>query len=235
MRDIVYVIITAGGSGTRMGAEMPKQFMNLCGKPVLRRTLDIFRSLPEQVRFILTLPQAQIPWWEEYCSRSNYFLGTHVVVPGGITRFHSVKNAVDYIEPGQIAIVHDGVRPFVSSELVWRMIGLCRDGATGVVPSVPCVDTLRILRQEEEHLTFGASVDRTGIYAVQTPQVFHSEALVHAYTQPFRQEFTDDASVVHAAGYDIRYIRGSRANIKLTAPDDMILAEALVRVLDRKQ
>lgn len=233
MRDI-YVVITAAGSGTRMGASVPKQFMNLAGKPVLRHTIECFTSLSRKVNFILVLPADQKRLWLDYCIAEDYRLGPHVVTSGGFTRFHSVKNALKYVPDGAVAAIHDGVRPFADKMMLEELFRLSED-EPAVAPAIASVDTLRMMEPAGEGiLRETAPVDRSLVYGVQTPQVFHSELLRQAYSQPFSERFTDDASVVESFGHKVKYIRGSRFNIKLTTPDDIVLAEALHRVLDRK-
>lgn len=232
MRDI-YVVITAAGSGTRMGTAVPKQFMDLAGKPVLRHTVECFTSLSRQVRFILVLPPSLKRVWLDYCIAEDFRLGPHVVTSGGFTRFHSVKNALKYVPDGAVAAIHDGVRPFADKKMLEELFRLSED-EPAVAPALPSVDTLRAMDVEEGCLYESGAVDRNRVYSVQTPQVFHSELLKQAYEQPFSERFTDDASVVESCGHRVKYIRGSRFNIKLTTPDDIVLAEALHRVLGRQ-
>lgn len=226
-RDVRYLIVTAGGSGMRMGGSVPKQFAPINGIPVLRRTLDRFFSLPIDFRLILVLPSDQKRRWLEYCRDNEYDLGKYMLVSGGVTRFHSVKNALRYVEDGALAIVHDGVRPFVDKDLIMRLIDLA-SVYPAVCPAVPSVDTLRLMSGCDGFMYADADADRSKIFGVQTPQVFHSELLKKAYGQPFSENFTDDASVVEGIGCKVRYIRGNRFNLKLTTPDDMVLAQALV-------
>lgn len=226
-RDTRYLIVTAGGSGLRMGGSVPKQFALLGGVPVLRRTLDRMLSLPVDFNLILVLPADQKRRWLEYCRDNEYDLGKYMLVSGGMTRFHSVKNALRHVEDGAVVLVHDGVRPFPDKDVIMRLLNMSSD-YPALCPAVPSVDTLRMMYEQDGVLYSDADVDRSSVFGVQTPQVFHSEVLKEAYMQPFSDRFTDDASVVESIGCKVRYIRGSRFNIKLTTPDDMLLAKAFV-------
>lgn len=225
-RDTKYLIIVAGGSGTRMGGATPKQFMDLCGEPVLRRTIDRFLSYSEDFRTIIVLPSDKKKIWIDYCDRARYAIGPHVIVPGGITRFHSVRNALKYVEPGMTAAVHDGVRPFPSRDMLDRLFALA-SACPAVCPAIASSDTLRRLRVGEDGLLLEADIDRSRVYRIQTPQVFHTEVLLEAYSQPYSERYTDDASVVEAYGCPVKYVQGSKFNLKLTTPDDLALAERL--------
>ncbi len=214
-----YAIIVAGGKGLRMGAPTPKQFLPVGGKPVLMRTIERFRAYSNDLKTILVLPKDQQDYWRKLCSKHG-FQAELLYADGGDTRFNSVRNGLALIPDdakGAVA-VHDGVRPFPSIEVISR----CYDTAkrTGAaIPVTPVVETLR--------RTDGVTVPRSDYLLVQTPQVFDIQLLKEAYRQPYSERFTDDASVVEAAGHTITTVDGNRENIKITTPFDMIVAEAL--------
>ena len=229
MSNSLYVIITAGGRGTRMGAPLPKQFLLLGGKPVLRRTLETFaRALP-QAKLIVVLPQDQMAWWRDYCERAS-FICPQTLVAGGITRFHSVRAALSKVPQDALVIIHDAVRPFVSEDLIREMVhGMehCR----ALIPVLPITDTLCELERRPDgalETASGAAPDRNRIFAVQTPQMFRSADILDAYRQPYDTSFTDDGSVVLKKGIPLSYIEGERYNIKLTTREDMLLGEFIL-------
>ena len=217
-----YAIIVAGGRGLRMGGELPKQFLPLCGKPVLMRTLELFEG--EVSRIILVLPEDHIPFWEELCERYHFTL-PHTVALGGETRFHSVRSGLSHLPQEGLVAVHDGVRPLASQALIRRSFEEAeQSGAT--LPACPVTDSLR-LRQEEGK---SEAVDRSRYVAVQTPQTFDLGRLQRAYEQAYSPLFTDDASVYEAASLGIiTLVAGEETNIKLTTPRDLLLAELLLR------
>lgn len=205
-----------------MGSEVPKQMLDLMGKPVLRRTVELFRNLPFEVGVIISINPSIKDMWMEYC-RNNNFVFKCILTTGGLTRFHSVRKAVGYLPDGALVAVHDGVRPLLRVEDVAAMF---EEGEKypAVVPVMPVADSMRKVGED------GTSdiVDRSAYRLVQTPQIFHTEVLKKAYSAAYSPEFTDDASVVEKSGVPLHFCRGSRFNIKLTAPDDMILAAALI-------
>ncbi len=205
-----------------MGSEVPKQMLDLMGKPVLRRTVELFRNLPFEVGVIISINPSIKDMWMEYC-RNNNFVFKCILTTGGLTRFHSVRKAVGYLPDGALVAVHDGVRPLLRVEDVAAMF---EEGEKypAVVPVMPVADSMRKVGED------GTSdiVDRSAYRLVQTPQIFHTEVLKKAYSAAYSPEFTDDASVVEKSGVPLHFCRGSRFNIKLTAPDDMVLAAALI-------
>ena len=205
-----------------MGSEVPKQMLDLMGKPVLRRTVELFRNLPFEVGVIISINPSIKNMWMEYC-RNNNFVFKCILTTGGLTRFHSVRKAVGYLPDGALVAVHDGVRPLLRVEDVAAMF---EEGEKypAVVPVMPVADSMRKVGED------GTSdiVDRSAYRLVQTPQIFHTEVLKKAYSAAYSPEFTDDASVVEKSGVPLHFCRGSRFNIKLTAPDDMVLAAALI-------
>ena len=227
-----YAIIMAAGSGTRMGAEMPKQFIELEGKAILQRTIEVFLNACPGVNIITVLPESHMDYWRQYCLDRN-FICPQVLVKGGITRFHSVRNALDKVPAGALVAVHDAVRPLVTEGFVRDMFAKA-ETVPALIPVLPCVDTMKVLEKKnvhgvEELVTIpGQTVDRSILYAAQTPQIFHSEILKGAYGQAFDTAFTDDASVVLKNGKNLSYLIGERFNIKLTTQDDLVLAKAIL-------
>ena len=223
-----FVIIMAAGSGTRMGADRPKQFIELGGKAILQRTIEVFVEACPGIKVITVLPEGHIDYWKEYCLARN-FTCPQILVKGGITRFHSVRNALARVPEGALVAVHDGVRPLVSAKLVSDMFDMAED-VPGLIPVVPCVDTMKILQKNGEKLeaVAGASVDRSVLYGVQTPQIFQSEIIKAAYGLAYDTSFTDDASVVERYGKNLSYTMGERFNIKITTQDDLKVAGALL-------
>lgn len=204
-----------------MGSELPKQFLCIGGKPILMHTLEAFRRFDEAMQLILVLPRDHQPLWHTLCEKHAFSL-PYLLADGGETRFHSVKNGLALITGEGVVAIHDGVRPFVSSEVLHR----CFTAAVthhAVLPVVPIVDTVRELTAEGSR-----TVDRDAYKLVQTPQVFDVTLLKTAYEQPFTPFFTDDASVVEALGRTITLVEGNRENIKITTPFDLKIAEALL-------
>lgn len=218
----------AAGSGTRMGGEVPKQFIELDGKAVLQKTIEVFLKAVPDIKVVTVLPDAHIDYWRDYCLKHN-FLCPQILVKGGFTRFHSVQNALAKVPDGAIVAVHDGVRPLVSVQFVKDMFEKAED-VPALVPVLPCVDTMKVLYKKGDELVTaeGQFVDRSVLYGAQTPQIFHSEILKQAYGQAYDTAFTDDASVVLKYGKNLSYLLGERFNIKLTTQDDLVLAKAIL-------
>ena len=218
-----YIIIVAGGKGLRMGSDVPKQFLPIKGMPVLMRTISRFHECNPSMQIILVLPHHQQQYWYDLCSQYAFDIA-HTVVDGGDTRFASSHNGLAAIPDDATGTVgiHDGVRPFVAAEVISR----CYDAARthgAAIPVMPVTDTLRHI----DSATTGHNVLRTDYRIVQTPQVFDIALLKRAFTQPFREEFTDDASVVEAMGCSVEMVEGNRENIKITTPFDLKIAETL--------
>lgn len=216
-----YAVIVAAGSGSRMNSKLPKQFIEIAGKPLLRHTVERFLAMPVPPEIIIVMSDEYKEYWKDYCRRGD-FLAQYTLPTGGFTRFHSVKNALDFVPDGALVAVHDGVRPFVTPEF---LEGLFREAEKcgAVAPVVPLVESIR-------EVTESGSVpaDRGRFVSVQTPQVFHSEILKNAYLQSYDTSFTDDLTVVQKAGYPVRTVDGLRYNIKITTPEDLRLAESLL-------
>lgn len=214
-------LIVAGGKGLRMGAELPKQFLPIGGIPILMRTLEAFHRYDAKMQLILVLPREQQAYWQQLC-REHGFSIEHRVVDGGETRFHSVKNGLAGVtEPGWVG-VHDGVRPFVSQEVIGRCYELAAT-RQAVVPVIDVVETVRHLTAEGSE-----TVARSEYKLVQTPQVFDAGLPKRAYAQEYTPFFTDDASVVEALGVPVFLVDGNRENIKMTTPFDLKVGSALI-------
>lgn len=216
----IYGIFVAGGSGSRMGSSVPKQFLPLDGVPILQRTIERFLDAVPELNVITVLPASGIDDWRRICL-SGSLVCRQTLVKGGITRFHSVKNALAHVPDGAIVMIHDGVRPLVSVEMIRKMLSRM-ETERALIPVIPMVDTLRYKDGREP------SPDRTQIVAVQTPQIFFSEDIRRAYGQAYSESFTDDASVAAAAGIPVSMAEGERFNIKITTREDLFLAGAII-------
>ena len=215
-----HIVIVAGGKGLRMGGDIPKQFLPVCGKPVLMRTMEAFHTYDAAIHIILVLPVSQQAYWKELCQEYQFSL-SHDIANGGDTRFHSVMNGLALVEGNGLVGVHDGVRPFVSQEVIARCYEEA-EACKAVIPVIDVVETVRHLTEEGSE-----TVPRDRYKLVQTPQVFEVELLRRAYQQTYTDLFTDDASVVEALGEKVYLVKGNRENIKLTTPFDLKLAEML--------
>ena len=209
----------AGGSGSRMNSELPKQFIEIGGKPILMHTLSKFSNCDE---IILVLPAAQIDFWKELCKKYN-FSQIHSVTEGGNSRFQSVKNGLGLVKKSSLVAIHDGVRPFISEETIENAF----DSVTNNGNAIVCVDSKDSLRKVNEDVNF--HVDRSEYKIIQTPQTFQSSLIKKAYQQEEKSFFTDDASVLEATGEKINLIEGDYKNIKITTPEDLLVAEAYLK------
>jgi 2-C-methyl-D-erythritol 4-phosphate cytidylyltransferase len=218
----LYVVIVAGGSGKRMGAEIPKQFLELAGRPVLMHTIERFKSFNDAIEIITVLPENQLRFWIDL-QKKHSFTVPHTLVKGGSNRFFSVRNGLKFVNiPGLVAI-HDGVRPFVSIDTIKR----CFDTAGKLGNAIPVIsptESLRILNEKGSH-----PVNRLHVKQIQTPQVFNAALIKKAYLQEYSPEFSDDATVLEKTGEKINLIEGNRENIKITNPEDLIISAALLQ------
>jgi 2-C-methyl-D-erythritol 4-phosphate cytidylyltransferase len=214
-----YAVVVAAGSGKRMGAPLPKQFLLLKGRPILMHTLERLREFDALLNIIVVIHPDYISYWKE-CIEQHQFAVTHEVVAGGEERFHSVKNALLVIsDTSALVAIHDGVRPLVSTETLQRCFEMA-DEAGNAVPVVAINDSIR-----EADGVSNRAVDRSKYRIVQTPQCFRMSVLADAFKQEYTGLFTDDASVVEAAGNVIHLVEGNRENIKITNPEDLRWAE----------
>lgn len=216
-----FALVLAGGSGTRMGGELPKQFVQVAGKPILMHTLEKFYSFDPSIELVLVLSEAYINFWMELC-KENSFSINHTIAKGGPERFFSVQNGLEKIEGDGIVFIHDGVRPLVSHTTLQNCFDLaCLKG--NALPVISVSESVRY-----DNGLSNQPMDRSRIKLVQTPQTFRVSLIKEAYRQSFRDEFTDDASVLGYAGYEIFLTEGNRENIKITWPSDILWAEALL-------
>lgn len=208
-----YAIIVAGGSGTRMQGTLPKQFLDLAGKPVLMHTLEKFHR--PGLELILVLHPEYHEYWREQCREHNFHF-PHTVVKGGKTRAESVRNGLELIGNESIVAVHDAVRPFISATFLERLFREAEENGTAI-PVLPVKETLRKITENGNE-----TVDRDHYRLVQTPQVFRGEILKNAFLQSDYNRYTDEASLVEAEGsYKLHLTAGEEINIKLTVPDDL--------------
>jgi len=216
-----YVIIVAGGTGTRMQSFMPKQFLDLCGKPILMRSINTFVSTISQINVIVVLPESHINLWKALCKKYNFNI-PHKICSGGETRFHSVKNGLSQINEAGVVAIHDAVRPLVSAKVILRCFKEA-DKYGCAIPVVPIKDTLRFIVKNKSY-----TQKRDNYKTVQTPQCFRVDIIKKAYSNSeYNEMYTDDASVVEKQGFKVRLVEGNDENIKITTPLDLIVAEAI--------
>lgn len=218
----VYVIIVAGGQGTRMGMALPKQFLPLAGKPILYHTIANFARVLPQAHIVLVLPEADISKLHMVLEHFPERVDLNVVA-GGVTRYDSVKNGLAMVPKDAVVLVHDGVRPFITDSLIIRCLHTAQEKGSAI-PSIQMTDSVRMFAEEGTYLP----VDRTKLRLIQTPQAFRSDMLLEAFEQSFRPDFTDEATVVESIGYKIHLVEGEKNNIKITTPEDLILAENII-------
>ena len=225
----VGVVIVAGGSGSRMGGTIPKQFALVDGQPILARTINTFAKAFAGAKIVVVLPAAQIDFWKNYSAR--FRVARHSIVEGGEQRFHSVKNGIEAITDFvDLIAVHDGVRPFASIKML-RRVAECATQSGAAIPVIEAVDSFREVTEQDN-----VAIDRSKLRIVQTPQIFEASLLRAAYDTRYEPTFTDDASVVEqTTSHAITLCAGERTNIKITTPDDMILAEAIANALKEAQ
>lgn len=224
MQSKVCYIVVAGGSGSRFGGELPKQFCELRGVPVVMHAIEALRRATPGAAIVMSLNPDYEKIWRELCEKHHFESPT--TVGGGSTRWESVRNALAVApSDADIIAVHDGARPVVETWVARGAVAAVESGAVGAVPVVAVTDSLRRIGDEGE----SESVDRSCFRAVQTPQAFLATALREAYGRGYRSEFTDDASVVEAAGYGpIVLCEGSDRNIKITHPADIEIASMYI-------
>lgn len=216
-----YAVIVAGGSGSRMGSAVPKQFLLLAGKPVLYYSVIAFLDAFADIKIVLVLPQGQEELTEQLLQLLPP-LADITIVQGGATRFHSVQNGLQQVEGDAIVFVHDGVRLLVSKELIQACYHQAMEKGSAI-PAIPVTDSIRQVQQEES-----APISREHLRIIQTPQTFRSIIILPAFEQEYNAAFTDEATVAEAHGTKVYLITGERSNIKVTTPEDLVIAEALL-------
>jgi 2-C-methyl-D-erythritol 4-phosphate cytidylyltransferase len=221
----LYAVIVAGGSGKRMGADIPKQFLELAGKPVLMHTIEKFKTFDDSMEIVTVLPENQLRHWAELQKKYSFTV-PNTLVKGGKSRFFSVRNGLEFVDvPGLVAI-HDGVRPLVTIDTIKRCFETA-EKMGNAIPVIPPSDTLRMITE-----TGNSPINRLNVKQVQTPQVFSAELIKKAYLQDYLPEFTDDATVLEKTGVKINLVEGNRENIKITNPEDLIIARSLYDVIN---
>jgi len=216
-----YVLIVAGGSGVRMGASIPKQFLPLAGRPMLMSTIERFHRFDDECHITVVLPHPHIKFWKTLSAEHN-FLVPHKIVSGGEERFHSVRAGLATLPDDGLVAIHDGVRPLVSAETIERCFAAAEtDGSA--IPVVASGESVRQLTPDGSR-----SLNRDTVKFVQTPQVFSLRNIKKSYRQDYSPRFTDDASVAEAAGFSVTLVDGNRENIKITTEDQLQYAENII-------
>lgn len=226
-RNDLGVIIVAGGSGSRMGADVPKQFLKIMHIYILECTLKVFLPIAKEI--VVVLPRDQHQRWAQIVAEKG-LEGTHKVCSGGATRFESVQCGLATLsEECSLVAVHDGVRSLVSRQMVLRGIATALQHGSAI-PTVGAVDSFRVECEGALRV-----IDRSTLRAIQTPQIFSSELLRRAYNTEPSPAFTDDGTVVERLGVELAYYEGERSNIKITTPEDLIIAEAFLALSEQGQ
>ena len=216
-----YALVVAGGKGTRIKSKVPKQFLELNGKPVLLHTLEAFYRYSEKINVILVLPQDDFETWKSICEKYK-FTKNIILQKGGESRFQSVKNGLSKIEGDGLVAIHDGVRPLVSEDIIGASFRLAAVHQSAVA-AVRLKESIRMTNQDNTK-----AVDRSRFRLIQTPQTFHVSLIKKAYEIKEDPSLTDDASVAERSGHIISLFEGSYENIKITTPEDLVIAEALL-------
>lgn len=220
-----FALIVAGGEGSRMNAEKPKQFIELAGKPILMHTLLAFKNYDENVKIVLVLPENLIGTWRNLCKK-HHFHEDVKIAHGGENRFQSVKNGLEKISGEGIVFIHDAVRPFVSKSTLNNCFNTALKNGNAL-PVIPLSESLRYSEGAKNK-----ALDRSKYYLVQTPQTFHIQSIKNAFKTAGSENFTDDASVFEHAGNKIFLVKGNRENIKITYPIDLKIATAILESED---
>jgi len=220
-----YAIVVAGGAGSRMHSDRPKQFLELAGRPILMHTLDAFAKCGLDINLILVLPSDHLNTWKELTQKHNYQT-SHQTTTGGATRFDSVRNGLTVIEDDGLVAIHDGARPLISTKVIQRTFRQAEISGNGIA-AVQVKDSIRQIVEGKNK-----AVDRSQFYSVQTPQTFKIDLIKAAFAACQSNAFTDDASVAEAFGEKIELVEGSYDNLKITTPEDLVIATS---ILDRRK
>lgn len=218
-----YILIVAGGKGLRFESDLPKQLVEVNGKPLLMWSFDAFKFLKKTAQFVLVLNGDLIGQWKHLCVKHNFNI-PHQIVEGGPKRFHSVKNGLNLVPNSVLVAIHDAVRPLVSE----RTIIDCFSVAYRKGNAVPAIVVNESLRETDGPLNHPVNRDKYKV--VQTPQTFHSDKIKKAYQQSYREHFTDDATVLESTGEIIHLVEGNRENIKITNNSDLLFAESILKL-----
>ena len=219
----IQILILAGGDGSRFGGDVPKPFLLLNKKPILHHTFASFLHLKD-VEFTLVLNKNYINYWKDLCL-SNNFNVPHKIVPGGLTRFHSVAAGLATIPDNSIVLIHDAVRPFASKKTISNVLNMATKNGNAV-PSIPVFDSVRLVYPDSNKF-----IDRKILRAIQTPQGFKASTIKKAYNQKYNPIFTDDAAVLESIGKKINIVDGNIENIKITNKADLLIAECFEALL----
>jgi 2-C-methyl-D-erythritol 4-phosphate cytidylyltransferase len=219
-----YVIVVAGGTGQRMESSIPKQFLSINNEIVLMKSIRSFHEFDSTLKIIVTIPENHIPYWNDLCNKHDFTI-KHIVVKGGQTRYHSVKNALEKVANDGIVAIHDGVRPLVSQITIGQVFKIASINGNAI-PYIDLVDSVRFVDADTNK-----PVDRNKYKLIQTPQAFKCSIIKKAYEQSWNESFTDDASLVEKLGIKINLVPGNRENIKITSQIDIKIAEALFNYL----
>lgn len=209
-----YVIIVAGGIGKRMNSPLPKQFIEIQGKPIIFHTIEKFLAFDSSIHFVISLHKDYISLWEDLLA-THKFNFNHQVVTGGEERFHSVKNALELVPNNAVVGIHDAVRPYVSQQTIKNCVEGLKNHES-VIPVIPVTDTIRLIENNSSK-----TLERVNLRAVQTPQYFNSNSIKNSYNQEYSSKFTDDASVIEGNGNDVFLVDGNIENIKITSQIDL--------------
>lgn len=220
-----YALIVAGGKGTRMKTSVPKQFIELLGLPILMHTINAFYRYDAAITVILVLPEDDFDSWSELCEK-YHFTEPVVLQKGGDSRFQSVRNGLKKIEGEGLVAIHDGVRPLISEDIIGASFRLAAVHQSAVA-AVRLKESIRMTDQDSTK-----AMDRSHFRLIQTPQTFLVSLIRQAYEGKESASLTDDASVAEQAGHVISLFEGSYENIKITTPEDLVIAEALLRKRD---
>ncbi|MEN8117375.1 MAG: 2-C-methyl-D-erythritol 4-phosphate cytidylyltransferase [Bacteroidota bacterium] len=216
-----FALIVAGGSGSRMKGPVPKQFLEINGKPILMHTFEAFAKFDSAFEYILVLPENQVDTWEQLCQK-HQFKFTYQLAYGGENRFQSVKNGLDLINDEGIVFIHDGVRPLVSVLTLQNCFEIAAQEGNAL-PVIPVSESVRYVEEGTNK-----AVDRSKYFLVQTPQTFQTQLIKNAYNQASNENFTDDASVLEQSGEKINLVEGNHENIKITYPEDLVIAKSFL-------
>jgi 2-C-methyl-D-erythritol 4-phosphate cytidylyltransferase len=217
-----YALIVAGGHGTRMGGDIPKQFLELNGTPILAHTINAFKRYSTDIRVILVLPADQLDTWKELASKHNV-QAVHAVQTGGETRFQSVKRGLELVGDSGLVAIHDGVRPLVNEDIIAASFRLAAVHGSAVA-AVRLKESIRSTDKDGTH-----ALDRSQYRLIQTPQTFKVDLIRKAYSIAEDPALTDDASVAEKSGHKISLFEGSYSNVKITTREDLALAESLIK------
>ncbi|MGD9494482.1 MAG: 2-C-methyl-D-erythritol 4-phosphate cytidylyltransferase [Bacteroidales bacterium] len=216
-----HIIVVAGGSGKRMNSAIPKQFLKINETPVIAVTINRLHKIVPNSRITIVIAERDLPHWKE-CHKFIPFHDSIKIAFGGPERFHSVKSGLAFVHADEVVAIHDAVRPLFTANVIHQGF-MVAEKSGSAIPVIPLSESIR-----EINGALSKAANREQFRLCQTPQFFQATLLLDAYRQSYIQSFTDDASVVEAAGYPIRLIEGNPENIKITTPADLKYAEALL-------